>query len=186
MPRPGAEEARFEDGDEILMHLKILRAGRPGRRQRLGHSAADDGSNGITEQRQLSTVDSVAKCCNRAAPRDVHLPYREYRAGVDAGVDQMNRAADRRSFERRPFGNIHPAIGWQQAHMGVEDAEPKGIDQRPAQQAGARMNSEVWVESFDLRDGIGAVQRASFKNRDAVRLSWWLRRRRIAKGRVSR
>ena len=31
MRRPGAEEARFEDGDEILMHVKILRAGRLGR-----------------------------------------------------------------------------------------------------------------------------------------------------------
>ena len=53
--------------------------------------------------------------------------------------------------------------------MRVEHAEPKGIDQRPAQQAGAGMNTEVGVESFDRRDGIGAVERAGFENRDAVR-----------------
>jgi len=95
------------------MHVKILRTGRLGSRQRLGHSAADDRFDDIAEQCQLSTVDSAAKCRDRAAPCDGHLLRREYRAGVDAGVDQMHRAADRRSFERRPFGNIHPAIGRQ-------------------------------------------------------------------------
>ena len=52
--------------------------------------------------------------------------------------------------------------------MGVEDAEPKGIDQRPAQQAGARMNTEVWVESFYHSDGIGAVERTGLENRDST------------------
>ena len=32
--------------------------------------------------------------------------------------------------------------------MRVEDAEPKSIDQRPAQQAGARVNTEVGTEGF--------------------------------------
>ena len=53
--------------------------------------------------------------------------------------------------------------------MRVEDAEPKGIDQRPAQQSGAGMNTEVGAESFYRSDGIGAVERAGFENRDAVR-----------------
>ena len=41
--------------------------------------------------------------------------------------------------------------------MRVEDAEPKRIDQRPAQQAGARVNTEVGAEGFYEGDGIGAV-----------------------------
>jgi hypothetical protein len=60
MRRPGAQQARFEGGGEILVHVKILRAGRLGSPQRLGHSAADDRFEDIAEQRQLSTVDSIA------------------------------------------------------------------------------------------------------------------------------
>jgi len=61
MRRLSTKQARFKDGCEVLVHVKILWTGRLGSCQRLGHSAADDRIDDIAEQRQLSTVDSVAK-----------------------------------------------------------------------------------------------------------------------------
>jgi hypothetical protein len=52
--------------------------------------------------------------------------------------------------------------------MRVEDAEPESIDQRPAQQPGAGMNTEVGAEGLYESDGIGAVERAGFEKRDAA------------------
>jgi len=52
--------------------------------------------------------------------------------------------------------------------MRVQHAETKGVDQRPAQQAGAGVNTEVGAESFDGSDGIGAVERAGFEKRDTA------------------
>ena len=77
MRRPGAVEARFEHGGEVLVHVKILRTGRFGGGQRLGHSAADDRFDDVAEQCQLSTVDSIAQRRDRAySPRCLPLASR--------------------------------------------------------------------------------------------------------------
>jgi len=52
--------------------------------------------------------------------------------------------------------------------MRVQHAEPKSIDQRPAQQAGAGVNTEVGPEGFYASDGIGAIERAGFEKRDGA------------------
>ena len=52
--------------------------------------------------------------------------------------------------------------------MRVEDAERKRIDQRPAQQAGAGVNTQIGAEGFYASDGIGAIERAGFEKRDGA------------------
>jgi len=53
--------------------------------------------------------------------------------------------------------------------MRVKNAEPKRVDQRPAQQAGTGVNAEVGAESPDCGDGAGAFQRPGFQNRNVAR-----------------
>src|SRR6516165_487233 len=113
-------------------------------------------------------VDGVAQRRDRPATCNVDLPRRQYWAGIDTRIDQVHTAADRHSFEGRPFSNIHPTIRRQQTHMRVEDAEPEAVDQRPAQQAGSRMNAAVRMDGLYCSDGLGAVERTGFEDRDAA------------------
>ena len=83
------------------------------------------------------------------------VAHRDDGPRVDARVHEVQRHAEavRPAFEQRPLHHVHAAVGRQHPHVGVEDALPRGLEQRPPHQPPARERDRVGGQAAHEVDG---------------------------------
>ena len=86
-----------------------------------GHDAMQH----LPEQRDLRGVDAASQLADAAGAPDVHALDAHDVAGVDARIDEMDRAAHRRPLEPGPFRDVHPTVSRQDAHVSVQRAKAR-------------------------------------------------------------
>lgn len=84
--------------------------------------------------------------------------------GVDAGVDEVQRAAHfvRFAVVERPEGAVGTAIFRREPAMQVDHAEPSGFEQRTADQRGAKNQDQVRFETVGQLDHLGVIDMGHF------------------------
>ena len=154
------------------MHGEILQAFtrrlRPWRRQlAVGQRILHD----LAQHLYLLAVDQAPQFADIARLGCIDGANQQYIACIDSGVDEVDGAAHGIAVPGGPFGNVHPAIARQAAHVSIQYSQRCRFNDGSTQDAGAGKDTQVDIVLAQQLHGFGGVNGIDLNRRDSLALA---------------